>query len=135
MNNEKGIKKVAQRRQNGILHGTAKDQSRDTTFAANIDIVAYGVATQVTGIELSKFIEDKGIKVLDCVLLTKYEHAWTLSYRVTIRACDYEKSQDASIWPYRIGVRPFKNAKSGYQNSALRRNHQNTKQNYDNSIR
>ena len=97
--------------------------------------MAYGVATHVTGIELSKFIEDKGIEVLDCVLLTKYEHARTLSYKVTIRACDYEKSQDASIWPYRIGVRPFKNAKSRYQNSALRRNRQNTKQNYDNSIR
>ena len=133
MNNEK---EIAQCRQNGILHGTAQDQSRDTTFAANIDLVAYGVATQVTGIELSKFIEDKGIKVLDCVLLTKYEHARTFSYKVTISACDYEKSQDASIWPYRIGVRPFKNAKSRYQNnSALRRNHQNTKQNYDNSIR
>ena len=132
VNNEK---EIVQSRQNGILHGTARDQSRDTTFAANIDLVAYGVATQVTGIGLSKFIEDKGIKVLDCVLLTKYEHAWTFSYKVTIRACDYEKSQDASIWPYRIGVHPFKNAKSRYQNSALRRNHQNTKQNYDNSIR
>ena len=72
-------KEVAQRRQNGILYDTAQDQSRDTTFAANIDLVAYGVATQVTGIKLSKFIEDNGIKVLDCVLLTKYEHARTLS--------------------------------------------------------
>ena len=123
VNNEKEIKKIAQRRQNGILHGTAQDQSRDMTFAANTDLVAYGVATQVTGIEMSKFIEDKGIKVLDCVLLTKCEHVQTLSYKVTIRACDYEKSQDASIWPYRIGVRSFKNAKSRYQNSALRRNH------------
>ena len=59
VNNEK---EIAQRRQNGILH--SQDQSRDTTFAANIDLVAYDVAAQVTGIELSKFIEDKGVKVL-----------------------------------------------------------------------
>ena len=36
------------------------------TFDADIDSVAYGVATQVTGTHLSKFIEDKGIKVLNC---------------------------------------------------------------------
>ena len=83
--------------QKRILHGTSHDQSRDMTFAADIDLVAYGVSIKVTGNHLSKFIEDKGIKVLGCVLLTKYEHARTLSYKVTIKACDYEKSQDPSI--------------------------------------
>ena len=73
------IKKIAQRCQYRILHGTGQDQSRDMTFAADIDLVAYGVATQVTGTQLSKFIEDKGIKVLDCALLAKYEHARTVS--------------------------------------------------------
>ena len=95
-NNENRMKKI--RRQNRILRGTSPHQRRDMKFAAGIDLVAYGVYTQVTGNQLSKFIENKGIKVLDCVLLTKYEHARALSYNVTIKACDYEKSQDPSIW-------------------------------------
>ena len=132
--------------QKRILHGTSHDQSRDMTFAADIDLVAYGVSTKVTGDHLSKFIEDKGIKVLGCVLLTKYEHARTLSYKVTIKACDYEKSQDPSIWPYRIGVRPFRNPKNTNINSSYQRSNQDTRQiysennrrvstNYDNSTR
>ena len=47
--NEKEIRKIAQRVQNKILHGTAEGQSRDMTFAADVDLVAYGVATQITG--------------------------------------------------------------------------------------
>ena len=132
--------------QKRILHGTSHDQSRDMTFAADIDLVAYGVSTKVTGNHLSKFIEDKGIKVLGCALLTKYEHARTLSYKVTIKACDYEKSQDPSIWPYRIGVRPFRTPKNTNINSSYQRSNQDTRQiysennrrvstNYDNSTR
>ena len=37
-------------------------------FAADIDLVAYSVSTKVMGNQLSKFIENKGIEVLDCVL-------------------------------------------------------------------
>ena len=125
-NNESGTKKI--RGQNRILHGTSHDQRRDMKFAADIDLVAYGVSTQVTGNGLSKFIENMGIKVLDCVLLTKYEHARTLSYKVTIKACDCQKSEDPSIWAYRIGVSRFRNPNNTNNNSSYQRINQNTRQ-------
>ena len=52
---------------------------------------------------------DQGIKVSDCVLFTKYEQARILSFKVTISASSYEKSQDPSMWPYRVHVRPYRN--------------------------
>ena len=58
VNNENGMKMI--RGQNRILQGISHDQSRDMKFAADIDLVAYGVYTQVTGNQLSKFIENKG---------------------------------------------------------------------------
>ena len=98
----------SQRRSVRTLHGTAQDQIvNGKAPAADIDLVVSGVAKDVTAIQVSQFIEAKGIKVLDCVLLTKYEQARTLSYKITIKARDYGKSQNLSMWPYRVRVRVF----------------------------
>ena len=43
-----------------------------------------------------------------CVLLTKYEGARSLSYKIAIKSCDYEKATSPEIWPTRVGVRLFK---------------------------
>ena len=79
------------------------------TMAADIDIVAYGVAKNVKSTQLATFLESKGLKVVDCVLLTTYEQVRSLSYKITIKAKDFEKSQDPATWPYRISFRPFIN--------------------------
>jgi hypothetical protein len=86
-------------------------------LAADIDLVVYGVARNITSIQVSKWIEEQGIKVSDCVLLTKYEQARTFSFKVTINANDYEKSQDPSMWPYRVKVRPYRNYNRRSQNT------------------
>ena len=97
-----------QRNQSKTIQGTALDDSNGKAFAADIDIVVYSVARNVTAIQVSQWIEDHGIKVSDCVLLTKYEQARTLSFKVTIRANEYEKSQDPSMWPYGVKVRRYR---------------------------
>ena len=91
-----------------ILNGTAGDESGSNSFSVDIHLVAYGVAKQVTGVQLSHFLQERGLNVLSCDLLTKYENARSLAYKISIRSCDYEKAQDPEIWPLRVGVRLFK---------------------------
>ena len=50
-----------------IIHGTALDQNNGNALAADIDLVVYGVARNITSIQVSKWIEDQGVKVSDCV--------------------------------------------------------------------
>ena len=104
---DQGNKTDGQRKPNKTIHGTALDQNDGNALPADIDLVVYGVARNITSIHISKWIEDEGIKVSDCVLLTKYEQAQTLSIKVIISASNYEKLQDPSMWPYRIHVRPI----------------------------
>ena len=106
---DQGNKTDGQRKPNKTIHGTALDQNNGNALAADIDLVVYGVARNITSIQVSKWIEDQGIKVFDCVLLTKYEQARTLSFKITISASNYEKSQDPSMWPYRVHVHPYRN--------------------------
>ena len=42
-------------------------------------------------------------------MLTKFEEARSLSFKVTIKAEDFEKANNPAIWPYRVVVRKFVN--------------------------
>ena len=78
-----------------LLHGTALGNSEgESTLSADVDLVAYGIA---------KFLEEKGLDVCDCKLLTTFERARTLSFEITIKPHHFEKAKDPSIWPYRVG--------------------------------
>ena len=105
---DQGKKTDGQRKPNKTIHGTALDQNNANALATDVDLVVYGVARNITSIQVSKWIEDQGIKVSDCVLLTKYVQARTHSFKVTISASNYEKSQDPSMWPYRVHVRLYR---------------------------
>ena len=87
---------------NVTLYGTAQGQISDLQLAADIHLVAKGVGKHVTAIHLAEFLESRGMKVVDCELLTTYENARSLSYKVTIKASDYVKSRDPATSPYRI---------------------------------
>ena len=91
-----------------ILHGTADSKN---TIAADVNLVAYGVARDATADGLRSFLESKGISVVECKNLTTFEHARTHSYKVTIKASEYEKATRPEVWPYRVGVRLFKQFK------------------------
>ena len=66
---------------------------------------------------LCNFLSEKGLNVCDCKLLTTFDGARTLSYRLTINPCDFEKAKDPSIWPYRVGLRLFKHFNRNIKNS------------------
>ena len=44
----------------------------NTTLPSDVDLVAYGVAKNVTTLQLSKFGRDSGVDLLDCTQLTKF---------------------------------------------------------------
>ena len=67
------------------------------------------IAKHVTSIQLSKFLEENGLDVCDCKLLTTFE-------RITIKLHHFQKAKDPSIWPYRVGVRLFKHCNANNRN-------------------
>ena len=92
-----------------ILHGTVPNtQLGGNALSADVDLVAYGFAKNVISIQLSKYLEEMGLEVVDCTLLTKYERACTLSSKITIKPQCFERAKDPSIWPYRLGLRVYK---------------------------
>ena len=91
-----------------LLQGTAFGTDGKETLSSDMDLVAYGVAKNITAIQLSNFMQNKGLDVIDCVLLTKYNGARSLTFKITIKATDFEKAQDPDIWPYIVGLRYYK---------------------------
>ena len=94
------------RQKANILHGTSKSETE--MLSADIHLVVYGLAKQVTALQLSRLVEQKGIKILACDLLTKYEGARSLSFKISVRSYDYEKVINPDIWPVGVGIRHFK---------------------------
>ena len=86
------------RRRLGILRGTAIRENDNESFSADVHLVAYSIAKNVTGIQLSHWLAEKGLHVVSCDLLTKYEGTRSLSYKIAIKSCDYQKATNPEIW-------------------------------------
>ena len=52
-----------------LLTGTVCNDG-NTTLSSDVDLVAYGVAKNVTALQLSTFGQDRGVDLLDCTQLT-----------------------------------------------------------------
>ena len=106
----------------GILRGTAISENDNESLSADVQLVAYGIAKNVTGIQLSHWLEEKGLHVVSCDLLTKYEGARSLSYKIAIKSGDYEIATNPEIWPLRVGVKLYKyfNNQNSVRNAAGR---------------
>ena len=48
------------------------------------------------------YLLDQDINVMGCDLLTTYEHARSLTYKLLVAPCDREKVKDLSLWPQNI---------------------------------
>ena len=81
----------------------------DTSFAPDISIVAFNVSKDITAEKIKQYVLDKGVDVVDCELITKWKDARTLSFKITIKAKHLEITKADRFWPYRVGVRFFKN--------------------------
>ena len=66
----KGIRSWRQRL--GILRGTAISENDSESLSADVHLMAYSIAKNVTNIQLSHWLAEKGLHVVSCNLLTKY---------------------------------------------------------------
>ena len=103
----------AWKRSLNLLHGTADSSN---TLAADVSLVAYGVARDASAQQLKEFLESKNINVIECKNLTTWDQARTHCYKVTIKASEYEKATKPDVWPYRVGVRLFKQFREKREN-------------------
>ena len=94
----------------------------DGTMSADKDIVVYGIATYVTEKGLYDHMRSRGLNVVRCLLLTTYEQARTLTFKLTIKGSDFTKSQDMSLWPAGVTVKPFREKKNNRRNADNRPN-------------
>ena len=86
-------------------------------MSADVDIVAYNFGKNVTAVDVSNWLATKGVEVKDYKLLTTSDEARSLTFKITIKPEDYDRAtQDAMFWPYRVGVRLFKNKRNQNQN-------------------
>ena len=76
-----------------VKAGMSSDIDDDEqVLSADVHLIAYGVAKHVTGKQFSQFLEKKGLRVVNCDFLTKFEDARMLSYKVSIKSNDFEKT-------------------------------------------
>ena len=105
-----------QKPQRNICFGSAKTSgegpaAKDTLLAADVSLVASGVGKGCTTDDLKNFLAGKGINAVEVEMLTKkevMEQVRTLTFRVAVKAADYEAALKPEVWPYRVGVRHYK---------------------------
>ena len=107
------------RRNSTVMYGKAKTGKDDgeEILCADVDLAVFGVSKDATKEQLKEFIENKGIAVVDIEKLTKAEEARTNTFRVKIKASEYDKAMNPDVWPYRVGVRHYIPPKRNPQNS------------------
>ena len=101
------------------LHGASGENrlGQARSLSADVDIVAYNFGKNVTAVDVSNWLATKGVEVKDCKLLTTSDEARSLTFKITIKPEDYDRAtQDAMLWPYRVGVRLFKSSNKRNQN-------------------
>ena len=75
-----------------VVRGEALVVNNDNTVkAAPVCLVAFNVAKDATAEQFKKFVENKGLYILDCECITKFQGARTISFKVTIDSKDYDK--------------------------------------------
>ena len=97
------------RKRSTLVFGEAKTGKNDTEelLAADANLVASGVSKDATCQQFKDFIASKGIDVTDIELISNAPERRTNTFRVSIKASDYEKAMKPEVWPYRVGVRRF----------------------------
>ena len=92
------------------MHGTANENDRNGLFSADVDIVAFNVGKNITAADLCNWLAQRGLYVKDCKLLTTAPEARSLAFKITVDPKDFDRATtDAELWPYRVGVRLYKN--------------------------
>ena len=104
------------RPQRNICYGSARTAGQGTTgsetmLAADVSLVASGVGKGCTEDNLRDFLASKGVNPVEVEMLTREEvldNVRTLTFRVAVKAADYEASLKPEVWPYRVAVRHYR---------------------------
>ena len=100
-----------------VFHGSARsadaNAGTDTILAADVALVASGIAKDAEPNQLKTFLEAKGVEVVSVECLTKKElldenKVRSKTMKVVIKAASHEKAMDKDLWPLRVGVRYFR---------------------------
>ena len=92
-------------------------QSREFAFAAPVDLFVFNVNKEVSEDGIVKFMKDsKDLEILECAKVS-HEDARTQSFRVKVKAEDYDKALNGDTWPYRVRVRVYRHFKQRRESS------------------
>ena len=92
-------------------------QSREAAFAAPVDLFVFNVNKEITEEGIISYMKDtKGLEIVEC---SKVSHtdARTQSFRVKVKAEDYDKALNGDTWPYRVRVRVYRHFKPRRESS------------------
>ena len=144
LNQSKGMAKSPK----NICYGSAKtvgDSEEITPLAADVDLVASGVSKDCKDEDLFQFLKDKGINPVSVVTLTRDEvldQVRKKTFKVTVKAAQYEAALRPDVWPYRVVVRHFRaprkqdetwNSQAGRSGGLIENANKNTRQQNGNS--
>ena len=80
----------------------------DKQFAAPVDLFLFNVSKEASGEDIVKHMKDtKDLEILECIKVS-HDDARTQSFRIKIKAADYETGLNAETWPYRVRVRVYR---------------------------
>ena len=91
-----------------VVYGTKDDTS---LTAADVEIVVFGVAKDVTCYQIATYAEEQGIKIINCELLTNWSEARSNTFKLTVKANQTKTALCESVWPFGVGVRRFRQHK------------------------
>ena len=94
-----------------VIYGSAKPVTEEINLAADVSLVAFNVNKNCTKEHMKTFLFEKGIDVVDVSEMTREEvldNVKVKRMKVIVRANEYEKAMDPSVWPCRVGVRLWK---------------------------
>ena len=81
---------------------------QDSEFAAPVDLFVHNVSKEASGEAIKKhMLENKNLNILE-IQKVSHEDARTQSFRVKIKAADYENALKPETWPYRVRVRVYR---------------------------
>ena len=117
---KKGVeaeKDKSKKKGKNAFHGNARslggDATGETILAADVDLVATGVAKDAEPDQLKAFLVAKGIDVVNVECLTKQElldenKVRCKTMKVTVKAAQHDLAMNPDLWPLRVGVRHFR---------------------------
>ncbi len=75
--------------------------------SSNVSLVVFGLNRNITDALRTGHLAHNNVKVKSCELLTKYENARTLAYKIRVNRKDAAHIQKLEIWTEGSGVRPY----------------------------